>query len=103
MWKDFNELEENISMPELASILEAKRKQDYEEKKFMAALQGVDLDKTSRKTDDALQGVIQRAKERIGANTSTPVVDSNDITSLRGKAAQQAGFGIGMGLDYEVI
>lgn len=90
-------------MPELASILEAKRKQDYEEKKFMAALQGVDLDKTSRKTDDALQGVIQRAKERIGANTSTAVVDSNDITSLRGKAAQQAGFGIGMGLDYEVI
>lgn len=90
-------------MPELASILEAKRKQDYEEKKFLAALQGVDLDKSAGKTEDALQKVISRAKERVGANSSTPVVDSNDIISLRGKAAQNAGFGIGMGLDYEVM
>lgn len=103
MWKDFNELEDNISMPELTAILSAKREQDYNEKKFMAALQGVDLDKTAGKTDDALQKVVDRAKERLGAETGVSVPDRNDITSLRGKAAQNAGFGIGMGLDYEVM
>ena len=44
-----------------------------------------------------------RAKERLGAETGVPAPDRNDITSLRGKAAQNAGFGIGMGLDYEVM
>jgi hypothetical protein len=29
--------------------------------------------------------------------------DPNDITSLQGQKAQQYGFGIGMGLDYEVV
>jgi hypothetical protein len=27
--------------------------------------------------------------------------DSNDVLSLQGATAQKAGFGIGMGLDYE--
>ena len=29
--------------------------------------------------------------------------DANDILSLQGVNAQQAGFGIGMGLDYEEV
>jgi hypothetical protein len=29
--------------------------------------------------------------------------DPNDITSLQGVRAAQTGFGIGMGLDYEVV
>jgi hypothetical protein len=31
-------MEESISMPELVAILEAKNEQDYENKKFLAAL-----------------------------------------------------------------
>lgn len=89
-------------MPELTAILEAKREEDYNEKKFMAALQGVDLDKQAGKQEDALKRVIDRAKERVGAQTGN-TVDPNDIISLRGKAAATAGFGIGMGLDYEVM
>ena len=34
-------------MPELVAILEAKSIQDYEEKKFLAALQGVNIDSSS--------------------------------------------------------
>lgn len=90
-------------MPELTSILTAKREQDYNEKKFMAALQGVDLDKTSRKSAPDLQRVINNAKKRLGQEAGENAPDPNDITSLRGKAASNAGFGIGMGLDYEVI
>lgn len=90
-------------MPELTSILTAKREQDYNEKKFMAALQGVDLDKTSRTNSSDLQRVVDNAKKRLGEETGGNAPDPSDITSLRGKAASNAGFGIGMGLDYEVI
>jgi hypothetical protein len=103
MWKDFNELEENISMPELTAILTAKREQDYNEKKFMAALQGVDLDKTSGVRNSDLERVINNAKKRISDSAPEGAPDPNDITALKGRAAASAGFGIGMGLDYEVM
>jgi hypothetical protein len=88
-------MEESISMPELVAILEAKNNQEYEEKKFLAALQGVDIDSSSS------ENKWEEMKARVfsGGATSNP----NDILALQGKAAQRAGFGIGQGLDYEVI
>ncbi len=82
-------------MPELVAILEAKNNQDYEEKKFLAALQGVNIDSSSS------ENKWEEMKARIfsGGATSNP----NDILALQGQAAQRAGFGIGQGLDYEVI
>ena len=47
IWKNFDELESSLSMPELIAILELNRELDYNEKKFMAAMQGVDLDEAS--------------------------------------------------------
>jgi hypothetical protein len=88
-------MEESISMPELVAILEAKNSQDYEEKKFLAALQGVDIDSSS--SDNKWEEM----KARVYSNGSTS--NPNDILALQGKAAQRAGFGIGQGLDYEVV
>lgn len=91
-------------MPELTSILTSKREQDYNNRKFLAAIQGVDIDKGSSSGGDELQKVIERAKKRVSDQSGeTNAPDPNDITSLRGKAAANAGFGIGMGLDYEVM
>jgi len=43
-------------------------------------------------------------KARVAAKTSgVGNGDPNDITALQGIKAQQTGFGIGMGLDYEVV
>ncbi|NBU99858.1 MAG: hypothetical protein EBS31_00045 [Burkholderiaceae bacterium] len=96
IWKDYEELETSLSMPELMSALEAKRELDYTDKKFFAAMQGVDLDKESGKDkQDAWQKL--KAKVFSGGKTS----DSNDITALQGFNAQKAGFGIGMGLGYQ--
>lgn len=96
IWKDYEELESSLSMPELMSALEAKRELDYTDKKFFAAMQGVDLDKESGKDkQDAWQKL--KAKVFSGGKTS----DSNDITALQGFNAQKAGFGIGMGLGYQ--
>ena len=96
VWKDFEELEANLSMPELLSILSSKRELEYNEKKFLAALQGVDLDKGNK---DSAQNKWEEMKARVFSKGQTS--DPNDILSLQGVNAQKVGFGIGMGLDYE--
>jgi len=96
IWKDYEELETSMSMPELTATLNIKRELDYADKKFYAAIQGVDLDKNTKKTnawEDMKARVFSKGK----------ATDSNDIMALQGINAQQAGFGIGMGLDYEEI
>lgn len=57
-------------------ILDASRKQNWEDKKFMAQLQGVNL-------DDANE-------------------DPQDLADLKGIHASQAGFGIGLGIGYTI-
>jgi hypothetical protein len=96
IWKDYEELETSLSLPELTAILEQKREAEYEDKKFMAALQGVDLDQQSGK-----QNAWEEMKARVFSGGATN--DPNDITAFQGANAQQAGFGIGMGLSYEKV
>jgi hypothetical protein len=94
IWKDYEELETNISMPELLAILSTKRELEYDEKKFFAAIQGVDLDKNSKKSnawEDMKARVFSKGK----------ATNAKDVLALQGANAQKAGFGIGMGLDYE--
>ena len=97
IWKDYQELEESLSMPELMATLSSKRELDYEEKKFLAAIQGVDLDSQSGSSRG--QKEWEDMKARVFSKGKT--TDSNDILALQGPAAQKAGFGIGMGIDYE--
>ena len=97
IWKDYEELESSLSLPELTEILNTKRDLDYQEKKFLAAMQGVDLDKQSGKKE---QDPWEAMKARVfSGGTAT---DPNDIVSLQGVNAAKAGFGIGNGLSYEV-
>ena len=97
IWKDYQELEESLSMPELMATLSSKRELDYEEKKFLAAIQGVDLDSQSGSSRG--QKEWEDMKARVFSKGKT--TDSNDILALQGPSAQKAGFGIGMGIDYE--
>ena len=97
IWKDYQELELSLSMPELMATLEVSRELDYAEKKFMAAIQGVDLDAESGKNKGQQEWEDMKARVFSGGQTS----DANDILSFQGPKAQKAGFGIGMGLDYE--
>lgn len=43
-WKNFDELELNLSLPELEFILDAHREQQQNQNRFLAALKGIDLD-----------------------------------------------------------
>jgi hypothetical protein len=94
IWKDYEELEKSLSMPEILATLSAKRELDYQEKKFLAAIQGVDIDKESGKSN-----AWEEMKARVFSGGKTS--DSNDILAYQGVTANKAGFGIGMGLDYE--
>jgi hypothetical protein len=96
IWKDYDELELSLSLPELTATLEAKRELDYQEKKFFAAIQGVDLDAQSGKEED---NPWEAMKARVFSKGQTG--DPNDIVSLQGANAAKAGFGIGNGLSYE--
>jgi hypothetical protein len=42
-WKNFQELEESISLPELNSVLDAMREKEKRHNDFMAAIQGIDV------------------------------------------------------------
>jgi hypothetical protein len=97
IWKDYKELEESLSLSEIMAIISSKRELDYQEKKFFAAIQGVDLDEASG--SDRGQKEWEDMKARVFSRGATS--DSNDVLSLQGVNAQKVGFGIGMGLDYE--
>jgi hypothetical protein len=96
IWKDYEELESSLSMPELTATLSAKREDEYNHKKFLAAMQGVDLDKQSGKQD-----AWQEMKARVFSGGKAS--GANDVVALQGVNAQKAGFGIGMGLSYEKL
>jgi len=97
IWKDYNELEESLSLSEIMAIISSKRDLDYQEKKFFAAIQGVDLEDSGN--EDRGQKEWEDLKARVFSGGATN--DSNDILALQGQNAVKAGFGIGMGLDYE--
>jgi len=94
IWKDYEQLESSMSMQELTATLKIKRELDYTNKKFTAAMQGVDLDKNSGSGNEW-----EDLKARVFSKGA--VTDGNDILALQGMNAEKAGFGIGMGLDYE--
>jgi hypothetical protein len=97
IWKDYQELEESMSITELIATISSKRELDYEEKKFLAAIQGVDLDKNSNNKKGQQEWEDMKARVFSGGKTK----DGNDILALQGPNAQKAGFGIGMGIDYD--
>jgi len=94
IWKDFEELETSLSMPELTAVLSAKREESYEDKKFSAAIQGVDIEKNKKDSN-----AWEEMKARVFSGGKAQ--DGNDILAFQGANAQKAGFGIGLGLAYE--
>lgn len=81
-------------MPELVAILDSMREKTYNEHRFLAAMQGVDLDAEKAKSTTSFEDI----KARVFSGGAAQ--DASDILSLQGINAQTAGFGIGMGLEY---
>jgi len=68
------------------------RDKEQNQRKFAASLKGISLGDDAENTGPSFDDVRRRA---LGINAS-----SEDVLSLQGEFAQEAGFGIGMGLGY---
>ena len=56
-------MEESLSMPELNAVLVESRKQKYDDRKFLAAINQIDLDAGA--TDEEFARVQQNAAKRV--------------------------------------
>jgi hypothetical protein len=100
IWKNYDELERSLCLEELMKVLSTIRELDYEEKKFLAALKGIDLDEQSGKGAGKKKGQQEWEDLKARVFSGGKTGDANDVLSLQGANAAKAGFGIGMGLDY---
>lgn len=81
-------------MPELIQTFKSMQKSESEKRKFLAAIQGVDLDGSEENEDTKSFEDVKRKALGITA-------DASDVVSLQGQFASEAGFGIGAGLGYK--
>lgn len=65
IWKNFEEIEENLTIAELEKLLEVKRDQDWQNKKFSAALKGIDLDEPGDKEAPTFDDIKRRAEAKV--------------------------------------
>lgn len=80
-------------MPELIQTLKSAQKKETDNRKFLAGMQGVDLNVEENEQEGPTFEDVRRKALGIEA-------DSSDIASLQGQFAAEAGFGIGAGLGY---
>jgi hypothetical protein len=82
-------------MPELISTLKAIHKKEYETRKFQAGLKGINLDGEQEENKGGGTSFDDIRLRAAGISAT-----SNDVVSLQGQFAAEAGFGIGAGLGY---
>lgn len=63
----------NISLPELELILKESRDREHRHNKFLAALQGVDLDANQESAEDKFKKAQQRAQAVLEGKSSEEV------------------------------
>lgn len=80
-------------MPELLQTIESMQNKEKENRIFLASLQGVDMrDDEEEKKGPTFDDIRLRA---MGIEAA-----KDDVVSLQGTLAAEAGFGIGAGLGY---
>lgn len=78
-------------MPELIQTFKSMQKTEDEKRKFLASIQGVSLNEEEQE-GPSFEDIRRKA---LGLNVS-----GDDVVSLQGQFASEAGFGIGAGLGY---
>ena len=81
-------------MPELIATFQALKKKEHSERKFVASLKGVEIG--DYQEDGSKGSSFEEIELRAAGIHASP----NDVVSLQGRFAAQAGFGIGEGLGY---
>jgi len=82
-------------MPEIIQTFKSMHKTEDEKRKFLASLQGVNLNENSVEESNSFEDIKRKA---LGIQAS-----ADDVVSLQGSYADEAGFGIGAGLGYSRV
>lgn len=85
IWKNVEDLEASINLEELKAILDAAREREGRHQKFLAAIQGIDLDKGAKESQKAK---FEEVQQRVNAR-------------LQGKSTEQLEMDI-LGLEVEI-
>lgn len=85
IWKNVEELEMWITLEELNAILNAAREKEHNRNRFMAAIQGIDIDKDQK---DEVKNRFEKVQQRVQAR-------------LQGKSEEQLEYDE-LGLEVEV-
>jgi hypothetical protein len=97
-WRDYDELESSLSMPELAATLKAMYESERRRQKFMAALQGINIDEQIDETID------KQIEDRI---PSVEEIQARAIARLTGDKNMAGAISQGltpeMGVIYEIM
>ena len=80
-------------MPELIQTFKSMQKTEADKRKFLAGIQGVELNEEEGKQEGPTFDDIKRRALGIEAS-------QDDVVSLQGALAAESGFGIGAGLGY---
>lgn len=80
-------------MPEMIQTFKSMQKTESEKRKFLASIQGIEINESSNNEEGKSFDDVKRKALGIDA-------EANDIVSLQGSFASDAGFGVGMGLGY---
>ena len=101
MWRDFEELESSLSMPELVATLTAAQEQQADQNKFLAALKGIKLDEGGNADTKSAEDVWNNAVAKANSNGKTGNI--NDIMAMPGASEGRIDLGLGQGIEVEVI
>lgn len=64
IWKNVEDLEESLNLPELELVVTQAREREMRHNRFMAAIQGIDIDKDS---EDSAKRRVEEMKQRVAA------------------------------------
>lgn len=92
IWKNYDELEESMSLPEIFETIEEVYEVDWQDKKFTASIQGIDIpDKDTKSSKEVMENLVNKANAILsGADPDNPAsVEAQKFRS--------------MGIDYETM
>ena len=82
-------------MPELVQTMTAMNRKEHNQRKFAASLKGIQLDDDAEEEKEKGSTFEDIQRRALGITAS-----ADDVVSLQGSLAANAGFGIGAGLGY---
>lgn len=69
IWKNVEDLEESLNLYELQLVVTAGRKRQHEDRKFAAALKGINLDEPEEDSEAKFERIQRNAEARISGKS----------------------------------